>query len=695
MTTRSRIISTSPDRRRQHLLLARDQRGRIKPIAEDAKVEALASWLAERWQLDPGKPFAGQRLDTRTLAELTAMAKFPTAEAWQEHTERRTERTTTAAERERERESLAAVVDQVRQRIRGGMSIEQVAKASGVFHVALRSLMTSTKPPAIGTLRKLAAWIEGPQTDGGHPSFDVDELELRSNPGASSIYRQITDTILEMMERDGLAPWVKPWRDAGGSPYPYNGATGRAYSGINIVLCSARAQKAGYAHNEWWSAKQVEAKGGRLRGRQKPHSIFFMRPMVIGEDGEIVEDPPADGELKDGERRTVMVVQHEVYNRDQCEDLPPPRFSAPALPDLPPDDRAESLIAGNKHLPTIRHVRGNRAFFRPADDVIQMPTGGQFKRVSAYYSTLFHECTHSTGHRSRLNRSTINQMGKFGDENYSKEELVAEMGAAFLCALAGIANEQEQLQSAAYLKSWRDRLTADPRLVVQAAAQASAAADYIVDGAPAWKQAMPERTVTKANPWRRSHADGSLEMIIERGGDGRMQPNPIAADLVGLGRLRGFGVIWRDGSRHEICTRGPRWLAWREDTADLVVVAAKRAAQASVTLKQFAAHERFHGQPPRGGVLAQMPDPGQCTKYLGLLEWVTYNAQPIASRKGGDDYRHFFGDTGERGHGPEIGPRPYYPTSYMPELWCSPDGEVLEIRRRKGNKYTVRDWIIA
>ena len=527
----------------------------------------------------------------------------------------------------------------------------------------------------------------------GNPAW-----RAKRNPAPAGVYEKITTAILKEMDATGTAPWVKPW-SGGGAPFPVNGKTGRAYSGINIVLLSMVARSRGFLTNEWWARGQVEqAKGSIVKGR--PTVVYFMRPMVLDEEGNAVPEP--EGDLPEGWKKRVMVVGHEVWNRDQCRDLPPSKFTGGPLGELDPDARAESLIKGNKHLPTITHVRGDRAFYRPSADTITVPLRGQFKGVAEYYSTLFHECVHSTGSSKRLARKSLLEAGQFGDQNYSKEELVAEMGAAFLCSLAGVANRQARMNSVAYLKGWRSALKDDPRMVVFAASQASVAADFIVDGAPAWDGAMPttdevadqaEAPTAKAKARSKTKAKTTRKPKAAK----PRKANPGPVDVVGLGRLVDLVVRKDDGTRSRFIPDAERWLAWDQETKSLLVVApsgglAPDAASRSVV----ATHREFHGAPPSGVRPGVAPTPGPGFARIGLVESVTYCAAGVRSPvKGRSLWCHQFGDRGERGRSrmaaDDASP---YPDRCMPAFAINGRGEWV-IVRRTGNRYTVRGWVLA
>jgi antirestriction protein ArdC len=518
------------------------------------------------------------------------------------------------------------------------------------------------------------------------------------NPGNDSIFAKVTKRILDLMDSTGLPPWVKPWRPPkGGTPFPVNGSTGRAYSGVNVFILASSAMEGGYGTHEWWTAKQVEKVGGRILRKRAAQTVIFCRPVVVNEEGDIIRDAdPAH--LEEGQRVSVLTIGHQVWNRDDCDGLPPPRFSGPPLPDLDPLERAESLIAGNTNLPRIRHVKSDRVFYASDADFVQIPARGQFKDVAGYYGTLFHECIHSTGHPKRLDRSKIlGQAVKFGDPAYSKEELVAEMGSSFLCALAGIENLQEELASAAYLKGWRKALKDDTRLVVQAAGLATKAADFIVDGAPAWKDAMPVRTgeeEVQANPQRHTDADGTLHMRVCRDAKGRILPNPGPRELVGLGRLVRLVVRHTDGSREAIAPEGVRFLAWDYARKDLVIADAVPGT-GKLSPEVQARHLEFHGAAPDRAQRVALRTPGRM-KCVGRVESITYATEGWNSpSKAGAVWVHLFGDVGERGHGPidPDAPSPY-PESVMPDLFMDRTSGLF-IRRRRGNRYTVTDWIMA
>jgi antirestriction protein ArdC len=291
---------------------------------------------------------------------------------------------------------------------------------------------------------------------------------------AIDIYQQVTDSIVAILE-NGTRPWVKPWSGNGGAaPMPVNlalpmRANGQNYRGINILLLWSQAAAKGYASNYWLTYKQAGADGGNVKRGEKGTHIVFFSPIVRQDD---------DGT----ERKTFILRGYTVFNADQCENLPAKYYTTPVCKPVAapqPADKhariasAESLIANTGAV--IRHG-GDRAFYMPALDAIQMPDFNSFVRNTAYYATCIHELAHWTGHASRLNR----QFGaRFGDDAYATEELVAELASAFTCASIGMGAE-EMPQHASYIASWLRRLKNDKKYIFTAASAAQKAADLLI-----------------------------------------------------------------------------------------------------------------------------------------------------------------------------------------------------------------------
>ncbi|MDA2931250.1 zincin-like metallopeptidase domain-containing protein [Acidobacteria bacterium AH-259-O06] len=276
-------------------------------------------------------------------------------------------------------------------------------------------------------------------------------------------YEVITNKIIERLEQ-GTIPWHQPWS----AEMPKNLITKKAYRGINVFLLGSM----GYANPYWLSFKQAKQLGGHVRRGEHSTPVVFWK-WLEKDTGEVNED---------GEpiiKRVSVLRYYNVFNVDQCEDIPAEKI--PPLEngrEFHPIKEAENTVQVMPQRPKIEH-RDAQAYYRPSSDTVNMPQPELFQSSEEYYSTLFHELTHSTGHQSRLNRLDTDNLAPFGSKDYSQEELVAEMGAAFLCGHCRIEN-QTMDNSAAYIQGWLRRLRNDKRMVVFAAAQAQKAADYIL-----------------------------------------------------------------------------------------------------------------------------------------------------------------------------------------------------------------------
>ena len=282
------------------------------------------------------------------------------------------------------------------------------------------------------------------------------------------IYQEVTDKIIGYLE-EGTAPWRNPIKRGNGDGWPKNMDSGKRYRGINVLLLGMSAWSGGYSSDYWMTFKQALANGGQVRKGEKGSLVTFWK---------MYETKDKDN----GNDITVPVLKHyTAFNVEQIDgiDAPDaPKEDPNAIP-FQPLAEAERIVNGYRAKPTIEHDGGRRAFYRPRTDSVHMPAPEQFDERESYYSTLFHELSHSTGHSSRLNRGLDETLAPFGSPDYSREELIAEMGAAFLCAASGISPPTIE-QSASYLQSWIDVLRGDKRLVVGAAGAAQKAADLIL-----------------------------------------------------------------------------------------------------------------------------------------------------------------------------------------------------------------------
>jgi len=274
-----------------------------------------------------------------------------------------------------------------------------------------------------------------------------------------NVYELVTEQIIKQLE-SGTAPWRKPWR----TEPPCNLVSGHEYRGINPFLLAPQ----GYGSRYWLTFNQAQKLGGHIRKGERSSIVTFWK---IG-DEKLVTD--ADGNER--KTRPFLLRFYRVFNVEQTESIAGKLGLGNASPRVPSLDQCEAIISRMPNRPAI--TQDGRAWYRPSNDMVGIPARTAFNSAEEYYSTLFHELTHSTGHSSRIGRDGIEQLNTFGSESYSKEELIAEMGAAMLCGVAGTAPATLP-NSTAYLRSWIECLRGDSRLIISAASQAQKAADYI------------------------------------------------------------------------------------------------------------------------------------------------------------------------------------------------------------------------
>ncbi|WP_296258045.1 MULTISPECIES: ArdC family protein [unclassified Pseudomonas] len=293
------------------------------------------------------------------------------------------------------------------------------------------------------------------------------------------IYLDVTNKIVSALNQ-GVIPWIKPWTTANAhadSPFPLNAITHRPYAGINIPLLWAEARLRGFKQDRWLTFNQARQAGGHIRKGEQSALAVLYKPMSK-------EAQDADGQVIRDEQGNIKMVQfallrtHCLFNIEQTEGL---------TTETPTCDESDGPPAFVDHLPAeqllmasrarIEHRYGDDAFYQPIRDLIQLPTKAQFEDAGSYYATALHELTHWSGHTSRLNRDGITRGHLFGSATYAFEELVAEMGAAFLCAMTGI---QGELRHEEYLASWLKILKEDKRAIFRASGLAREASEYLM-----------------------------------------------------------------------------------------------------------------------------------------------------------------------------------------------------------------------
>lgn len=280
------------------------------------------------------------------------------------------------------------------------------------------------------------------------------------------LYAEVTRTIVAALEK-GTPPWVCPWDAESDQSLPVNATTGRPYRGINVLLLTAQQVACGYGRNRWLTFHQAHARGARVRkGEQGTRIVFFK---LLEQD-----DGAADQAANDnGYRKVIPLLRaFTVFNECQVDGLGSPAAdSVRSTPAWTPCEAADRLIEQSGA--EIRHG-GSRAFYAPAQDKIQMPPREAFEAPERYYNVALHELTHWSGHPHRCNRPLL---GRQHIEAYAFEELVAEMGSAFLSSHCGLPAE---LHHASYIDSWLQALRNDKRLIFTAASQAQKAADFLL-----------------------------------------------------------------------------------------------------------------------------------------------------------------------------------------------------------------------
>jgi antirestriction protein ArdC len=288
-----------------------------------------------------------------------------------------------------------------------------------------------------------------------------------ARPGTRDVYRTITDQIVTAIEA-GAGAFTMPWHRDVGNTMPTNSLTGNTYNGVNVIALWAAAELRGFTTGYWATYKQWSLLGGQVRKREKGSVVVFYKQTDIK-----VSNPEA-GEK---ENKSILCARSSyVFNAEQVEGW---RVPEPAV-----RDAAQLLADAERFITaTSADVRsgGDRAYYQPQTDHIQMPDRDRFtgtETISAtesYYATLLHELTHWTGHTSRLDRDLS---GRFGREGYAMEELVAELGAAFLCSDLGITNLPRP-DHAAYIAHWLAVLKKDTRAIFTAASKANEAKTFL------------------------------------------------------------------------------------------------------------------------------------------------------------------------------------------------------------------------
>jgi antirestriction protein ArdC len=279
-----------------------------------------------------------------------------------------------------------------------------------------------------------------------------------------TIYDTITDQIVAALER-GAGNWTRPWTVRAGdtSPMPHNVESGNCYRGINTLILWCAAEEHGYPTHQWGTYRQWQERGGQVRKGEKSSSIIFWKSTEYTKQNDDGQDETHKGMIARG---------YAVFNAAQVDGYTAP--VRPVAPEVARIAQADAFFAATDAV--IRHG-GIRAFYSPSSDHVQMPEYASFRSPTLYYSVLAHEATHWTGSKARCDRTFG---ARFGDDAYAVEELVAELGAAFLCCGPWELDSEPREDHAQYLASWLRVLKRDSKAIFTAASKAQKAADYLI-----------------------------------------------------------------------------------------------------------------------------------------------------------------------------------------------------------------------
>lgn len=302
--------------------------------------------------------------------------------------------------------------------------------------------------------------------------------DMAHGEGRVGVYEQVTDRIIGYIERNRCLPWRKPWVTAYGGMAPRNYRSGKPYRGVNVILTSMN----GFPSPYWLTFNQAKAMGGSVRKGEHSTPIVYWNTIEKPEKGKDTDEEKTDEDETDKPEIKAYGFYrlYSVFNAEQIDGIQFP-VSKPSQPEhaFTPIECAEKLVRDMRERPAIAYG-GDQAYYSPSGDRVVVPERSRFVSPEEYYSTLFHELAHSTGHPKRLHRFGADRAERFGSRGYSKEELVAEISSCFILNSIGISTEGTDGNSAAYVKGWLEALKGDRRMLVGAAGLAGKASDYIM-----------------------------------------------------------------------------------------------------------------------------------------------------------------------------------------------------------------------
>jgi len=303
----------------------------------------------------------------------------------------------------------------------------------------------------------------------------VNRNRSADTPERKDVYTVVTNRIIDLLQK-GIVPWkpcVKDRRDA--LSLPMNGYSGHQYQGINVLILMGETLNKGYTTNRWFTMNQVNKLGARVQKGQKGTPIIFAKFIDKKEDGKVVLDKEGNPEQR------YFLTYTDGWNGDQTTLAIDGGDDEGLDPELRQGQANDLLMAYiEREGITLTHV-GDQAYYQPHEDLINLPDFSRALSPARWFESAFHESIHSTGHEKRLRRLEDEKALRWGDANYAREELVAELGAAYLLAALGIFEEEEQ-NLAEYIRNWIGVLQGNKNLIFQASSKAQTAAAYVKTG---------------------------------------------------------------------------------------------------------------------------------------------------------------------------------------------------------------------
>ena len=309
---------------------------------------------------------------------------------------------------------------------------------------------------------------------------------MKSKKQKFDIAETVTNNLIEIIEKTGRLPWERQWNGKKGSFFGVNAPrsfeTKKPYRGANVLMLLSR----GFSSPWFLSFKQAKARGGNVLEGSKGTMIIWWSLFMLDAAGR-----PTKDETK-AVKKIPSLRYSKVFNADQIEGIDFPQVEEPKEKDENESIKeAEAVLDGYENAPSSQ-FGGDSAHYSPPLDKVVMPSISSFNSSPSFYKTYFHEMIHSTGHKSRLDRKGITDFDSFGSDQYSKEELIAELGAAFLASITGCWGAKQEKNSAAYLKSWTRALKDDKTMIINAASAAQRAAEHILGGSLNEYEPLPE-----------------------------------------------------------------------------------------------------------------------------------------------------------------------------------------------------------